>query len=180
MSHRCHAVGHRRPLEGHDPVAALCGPDANQRIAPQHSRDHRTHVDSPSPGTGTRRNSCQAAKEGYSSVCALFDFEVWVDTCASAGGDLRVGTQSSKTLEWRFDRLAPHKIIEPSRKIREFLGSAHRFLRKCAQRSTISNPRAQCARSDSWLSINASEAISRHWYSLAHSSAACINSLPIP
>src|SRR5882757_77974 len=94
MSHRRHALGYRWPMEGHDIVASLRRSDAYQRITPQHTGNHRENVDSSSPRVDGRWHSHPAPGEGCAPLCSLLHLELWADTCAGFGGDLRMGTAS--------------------------------------------------------------------------------------
>jgi hypothetical protein len=107
MPHRRHAVGDRWALEGHHIVAPHCRAHAYQRIAPQHPGNYRENADSAPPRVGAGWNPHPAPGKGGSPLRALFNFEIRADTCAGAGGDLRVGTAPFATLRERKHSPAP-------------------------------------------------------------------------
>ena len=86
-------------MEGHDPVAFDGWADAHERAAAEHSRDDRANADSASAGDGAGRDRGAATGEQRAAMRPLFDFEIWMDFAAGAGGDLRVGAESSAQ-EW--------------------------------------------------------------------------------
>ena len=81
-------------------MAALDWADADERAAAEHSGDDGADADPAPAGAGAGWNFGAAPGDERASVCAVFHFEIWMDAGAGAGGDLRVGAESSAA-DWR-------------------------------------------------------------------------------